>query len=347
MWLPSIYYHCRALAMHVSEWTYLCVQCQKPRNRESFRCGVPLPEMRGNTSECATHARHTTHARRHKWKNTFAVRVSTEVTSAQGRIQPVSLEGAISVIVGIQASFWVHYCKRDETILHSTAATKQWTAEWAYIANIVFRNEKIMVNKRTFVGFRGGNRLPLDPSLSQRHIKRKDRTLEIPPELKTGRNQTMPEVTWHLTAHCLFRNCYRGNGQAVAHILHKTVTSQLFRTLTILSWAWLGATPLGVIGSINRVRGSAQWSSAPWQQSVVICSTRESFLIKLKWEPYRVNAKLAHWTLTFFDYLTTAVSIKEGEDDQEQDDYCHWDQNGHHDGVPADKRRGLTEVWLC
>jgi len=33
--------------------------------------------------------------------------------------------------------------------------TKQWTTKWPYIANAVFELQKIMVNKVTFVSFRG------------------------------------------------------------------------------------------------------------------------------------------------------------------------------------------------
>jgi len=39
------------------------------------------------------------------------------LSSNQGRIQPVSLRGAISVIFGSQVSLRVYYCKRDEAYL--------------------------------------------------------------------------------------------------------------------------------------------------------------------------------------------------------------------------------------
>jgi len=47
---------------------------------------------------------------------------------------------------------------------HNTAVTKQWTAKWPYIANIVSEFHKVMVNKVTFVGFNGGG---VDPPLTQ------------------------------------------------------------------------------------------------------------------------------------------------------------------------------------
>jgi len=48
-------------------------------------------------------------------------------------------------------------------MLHSTAVTKQWMTKWLFIANAVFRIEKIMVNKVIFVGF-------LDPTFPTSHI---------------------------------------------------------------------------------------------------------------------------------------------------------------------------------
>ena len=53
-------------------------------------------------------------------------------------------------------------------MLHSTVVTKQRTAKWPYIANLVFALYKIMVNKVNFRSFRGGDRpnhLPLYPPL--------------------------------------------------------------------------------------------------------------------------------------------------------------------------------------
>jgi len=41
-------------------------------------------------------------------------RVFSDNVFLQGRIKPVSLWEAISVIFGIQVSLRVHYCKRDE-----------------------------------------------------------------------------------------------------------------------------------------------------------------------------------------------------------------------------------------
>ena len=48
------------------------------------------------------------------------------------------VQGAISVIFGIQVSLRVHYCKRDE-VYFRTAVTKQYMTEWAHIANVVLR----------------------------------------------------------------------------------------------------------------------------------------------------------------------------------------------------------------
>jgi len=40
-------------------------------------------------------------------------------------------------------------------MLHNTAMTKQWTAKWAFLANVFFELYKLMTNKVTFVVFRG------------------------------------------------------------------------------------------------------------------------------------------------------------------------------------------------
>jgi len=51
-------------------------------------------------------------------------------------------------------------------MLRNIAVTKQWTIKWPYIVNVVYRIVcKIMVNKITFVGLRGGDRPSLDPTL--------------------------------------------------------------------------------------------------------------------------------------------------------------------------------------
>jgi len=41
-------------------------------------------------------------------------------------------------------------------MFHNTAVTKQWTTKWPLIANTVFRIYKIITNKVTFDGYRGG-----------------------------------------------------------------------------------------------------------------------------------------------------------------------------------------------
>ena len=58
---------------------------------------------------------------------------------APGRIQPVSLGGwVISEKFGCQVSR-VHYCKRDEVLLHNVSMTNQLRATWPYITDAVFR----------------------------------------------------------------------------------------------------------------------------------------------------------------------------------------------------------------
>jgi len=59
--------------------------------------------------------------------------------SSQGKIQPVILGGTISAILGSQGSLCVHYCKGDEVYFTTVLCTKQWTVNWPYIGNAVFR----------------------------------------------------------------------------------------------------------------------------------------------------------------------------------------------------------------
>jgi len=83
------------------------------------------------------------------------------VSHKRGRIQPVSVGGAISAILGSQDSFRVHYCKKDE--VYFTALLWQSNGQQnALISQILFSElQKIMVKRATFVGFSG--RLPQSP----------------------------------------------------------------------------------------------------------------------------------------------------------------------------------------
>jgi len=76
----------------------------------------------------------------------------------QGRIQPVSLGGAISAIFGSQVSFRVHYCKRDE-VYFTTLLWQSNGRQNGLISRMLFSKlYKIMVTTVSFVGFRGGDR---------------------------------------------------------------------------------------------------------------------------------------------------------------------------------------------
>jgi len=50
----------------------------------------------------------------------------------------VSLGGRFQWYLVVKPHSRVHYCKRGESILHSTAATKQRMAKWPFIANAFF-----------------------------------------------------------------------------------------------------------------------------------------------------------------------------------------------------------------
>ena len=85
----------------------------------------------------------------------------------QGGFQPVSLRGAISIIFGSQVSWRVHYCKRDE-VYFTTLLWQNNRRQNGLILQMLFSElYKIMVNKVTFVGFRGAIApvAPLDPPL--------------------------------------------------------------------------------------------------------------------------------------------------------------------------------------
>ena len=106
-----------------------------------------------------------------KWNNCTSVR---QTTSKQGRIQPVSLGGAISVKFGSQVLLWVHYCKTDE-IYFTTLLWHKNGRQNGPISQMLFSELcKILVNKVTFVGFRGTIAPiappPLDPPLPQKHL---------------------------------------------------------------------------------------------------------------------------------------------------------------------------------
>ena len=74
----------------------------------------------------------------------------------RGRIQPVSLGGAISVMFGIQVSLRVHYCKRHEVIFTTRLWQNNGRQNVLIISRMLFSQlYEIMVHKVTFVGFRG------------------------------------------------------------------------------------------------------------------------------------------------------------------------------------------------
>ena len=90
-----------------------------------------------------------------KWKF-----VAHTAYSAQGRIQPISLGGATSVMFGSQVSSPVHFCKRDE-VYFTTLLWQNNLRQTGLISRMLFSElHKIMVKKVTFVGFRGGRSPP-------------------------------------------------------------------------------------------------------------------------------------------------------------------------------------------
>ena len=70
----------------------------------------------------------------------------------QGRIQPVSLNGAISITFVGQVSVRVHYCKSDEvyftTLLWQNYGRQNVLVSWILFSELF----KIMVKKVTFIG---------------------------------------------------------------------------------------------------------------------------------------------------------------------------------------------------
>jgi len=73
-------------------------------------------------------------------------------------MQPVSLWGSISVIFGSKSHYGSTIVREMKYKLHNTAATKQWTADWPYIAHAFSKIYKTIVNKVNFVDYSGGNR---------------------------------------------------------------------------------------------------------------------------------------------------------------------------------------------
>jgi len=80
----------------------------------------------------------------------------------QGRIQPVSLGGAISVIFCSQVSLRVHYCKRHEVYFTTLLWQNNGDPNGPYIANAVFRIVQNHGEKCYFRRFYGG-RSPAPP----------------------------------------------------------------------------------------------------------------------------------------------------------------------------------------
>jgi len=62
-----------------------------------------------------------------------------DITTALGRIQPVTLGGAISVIFGSQISLRVHYRKRDEVYFTTLLWQNNEGQKWPYSENAVFQ----------------------------------------------------------------------------------------------------------------------------------------------------------------------------------------------------------------
>jgi len=60
--------------------------------------------------------------------------------TAQGRIQPVTLGGAISAKFGCQPHYGFTTAKEIKYRLHNTTVTKQRTAKWFHIMNGVLPN---------------------------------------------------------------------------------------------------------------------------------------------------------------------------------------------------------------
>ena len=102
------------------------------------------------------------------------LKTSVLLHTNQGRIQPVSLRGVISEKFGSQVSLRVHYCKKDE-VYFTTLLWQNNRCQNGLISRMLFSELcKIMVNKVTFVGFKGAIAPPLDSPLAQtrpcRHV---------------------------------------------------------------------------------------------------------------------------------------------------------------------------------
>ena len=130
-----------------------------PRPHSGFATGWQLDEK---AAQCKLRFRGTARSMNKKkcmFNKTFHFnKTGALMKSAQGRIQPVRFgEGgaAISVIFGRHVLLRFLYCKRDEVYF---IITKQWTTNWPYIANVVFRVRTIIVKKVTLLGFKGGGR---------------------------------------------------------------------------------------------------------------------------------------------------------------------------------------------
>ena len=70
----------------------------------------------------------------------------------QRRIRSVNSGEAISVIFAVK-SHNGFATVREMTYTSQHCCDKQWTAKWPYIANVVFRIVKIMMNEVAFAGF--------------------------------------------------------------------------------------------------------------------------------------------------------------------------------------------------
>jgi len=74
----------------------------------------------------------------------------------QGQIQPVMLREEIPVIFGSQVSLRVRYCERDKVYFTTLLSLNNGKQNDLISRTLFSELWKIMVNKVTFVDFRGG-----------------------------------------------------------------------------------------------------------------------------------------------------------------------------------------------
>jgi len=127
---------------------------------EIFRCQAPSPIKDFLATVLSTSPEWTWQTHTHwllQLHNTFLLSYNHKTAHhvLQGRIQPVRLGGAISVIVGNQVSQRLRYCKRDEAC-YTTLVWQNNGRQNGFSSRMLFSEMyKIMVNKVTFAGFTG------------------------------------------------------------------------------------------------------------------------------------------------------------------------------------------------